>query len=61
MCRTDPRGIGRDASIVREVAAEIDRARGGDTVRAAVYQWSLRAGVRRWPTRWCAPSGAGPM
>ncbi|WP_199038236.1 phospholipase D-like domain-containing protein [Glycomyces salinus] len=46
VCRTDPRGVGKDASIVREIAAEIDRARSGDTVRAAVYQWSLRRGVR---------------
>lgn len=45
VCRTDPRG-GKDASIVAEIAAQIDRTGEGDTVRAAVYQWTLKGGVR---------------
>ncbi|WP_158299674.1 phospholipase D-like domain-containing protein [Glycomyces paridis] len=40
VCRTDPKG-GKDASIVDELVRQIDATRKGDTVRAAVYQWTL--------------------
>lgn len=40
VCRTNPGG-GKDNAIVVEVAKQIDATKKGDTVRAAVYQWTL--------------------
>lgn len=40
VCRTDPKG-GKDTSIVAELVRQIDATGKGDTVRAAVYQWTL--------------------
>ncbi|THV43533.1 phospholipase D-like domain-containing protein [Glycomyces buryatensis] len=45
VCRTSPGG-GTDTSIVSEVARQIDKTGKGDTVRAAVYQWTLDRPVR---------------
>lgn len=40
VCRTDPKG-GKDTAIVDEIVGQISGAKKGDTVRAAVYQWTL--------------------
>jgi hypothetical protein len=44
VCTTDPNG-GKDTAIVAEVVRQIDTTRKGDTVRAAVYQWTLEKPV----------------
>ncbi|MFC3494963.1 phospholipase D-like domain-containing protein [Glycomyces rhizosphaerae] len=44
VCTTDPNG-GKDTAIVTEVVRQIDTTRKGDTVRAAVYQWTLEKPV----------------
>lgn len=43
VCTTAPNG-GRDTSIVAELVRQIDATKRGDTIRAAVYQWTLE-----WP------------
>ncbi|MQM27208.1 phospholipase D-like domain-containing protein [Glycomyces albidus] len=41
VCSADPGGYVKDTSIIAEIVRRIDAAGEGDTVRAAVYQWSL--------------------
>lgn len=41
VCRSDPGGAVKDTSIIDEIVRRIDATGKGDTVRAAVYQWSL--------------------
>ncbi|GAA2283506.1 hypothetical protein GCM10009853_042580 [Glycomyces scopariae] len=45
VCRTDPGGRAQDDAIVDELVRQIDATGKGDTVRAAVYQWSLNKPV----------------
>jgi phosphatidylserine/phosphatidylglycerophosphate/cardiolipin synthase-like enzyme len=40
MCSTDPDGV-TDSSIVSELVRQVDATGAGDTIRAAVYQWTL--------------------
>lgn len=44
MCATDPKGA-KDTSIVSEVVRQVNATRRGDTIRAAVFQWTLDAPV----------------
>ncbi|GAA2134066.1 phospholipase D-like domain-containing protein [Glycomyces algeriensis] len=44
MCGTDPNGT-EDTSIVSEIARQVDATGEGDTIRAAVFQWTLDAPV----------------
>ncbi|RRS02149.1 phospholipase D-like domain-containing protein [Glycomyces terrestris] len=41
VCRTNPGGAVKDPAIIDEIVRQIDATGKGDTVRAAVYQWSL--------------------
>ena len=44
MCATDPNGA-KDTAIVSEIVRQVDATGAGDTIRAAVYQWTLDAPV----------------
>jgi hypothetical protein len=41
VCLADPGGTVKDTTIINELVRQIDATGKGDTVRAAVYQWSL--------------------
>ncbi|MEU5869945.1 phospholipase D-like domain-containing protein [Glycomyces sp. NPDC047369] len=59
VCRANPGGDRKDSTIINEIVKQINATGKGDTVRAAVYQWSLDKPVTPLAEAMVAAEGRG--